>query len=77
MPAHSYVSHQGVPTIAARGGLCHRGFGASVSASGFFFFTELASPCAGHTVRPINTKQSLEQRKAYYRFVQGDGWLLP
>ena len=30
------------------------------------------------TVRPVSTKHySLEQRRIYYRFMQGDGWLIP
>ena len=33
---------------------------------------------AQHTVRSISTKTlDLEQRKVYYRFIQGDGWLMP
>ena len=38
---------------------------------------EITSPCAQRTVRPINAKHCLEQRKIYYRFIQGDGWLIP
>ena len=39
--------------------------------------TEITNPCAQCTVRPINTKHySLEQRKIYYTFIQGDGWLI-
>ena len=40
--------------------------------------TEFASLCARCAVRPINMEhQSLEQRRVYYRFIQGEGWLMP
>ena len=38
---------------------------------------KIASSYGQRTERPINTKQSFEQRKVYYRFIHGDGWLMP
>ena len=37
-----------------------------------------ASPCDQHTeVKQRQTRQSVKQRKIYYRSLQGDGWLMP
>lgn len=37
----------------------------------------ITSLFARHQVRPLILIISLEQRKVYYRFIQGDGWRMP
>ena len=50
MPAHSFMQVTRVFLLLLQeGGLCHRGFGASVSASGFFFYRTCKPVCWTHS----------------------------
>ena len=55
MPAHAFMQVTRVFLLLLQEGVCVIEDLGLVSQP-LVFFTELASPCAGHTVRPINTK---------------------